>query len=132
MNQKVNVVTSLFESKFFVFFVYSFKTVAAAHEENNINDSNDDNIEKDTNPQLILSKTNNSSKLKKSKKFENTLNLAVMKERIIIKMTITMKTMMIKLQLKSQIRKRKIVDIFNSSKTSIIINDESITTFAKR
>ena len=56
-----------------------------------------------------------------------------MKKKITFKMIRIMKTMMIKLQFfKIQIKKRKIVDIFNNSKIFIIINDEKITIFAKK
>ena len=91
---KVIVVIFSFESKFFVFFIYSFKAVATTHEKKNINDDNDD-IEENINLQFIFSKTNNSSEFKN---FKNTLNIVVMKKKIIFKMIIIMKTMIIKLK----------------------------------
>ena len=95
VNQKIIVVTFFLESKFFVFFVYSFKAVAATHKEKNI-DNNNDNIKENINSQSTFSKTNNSSKFKNFKKI---LNIVVMKKKIIFKITTTMKPMMIKLQL---------------------------------
>ena len=129
MSQKVIVVTFFFESKFFVLFVYSLKAVATIHEEKNIDNDNDD-IKKNINSQSTFSKTNNSSEFKN---FKKVLNIVVMKKKIIFRIITTMKTMMIKLQsFKAQIRKRKIVDIFNSFEISIMISDEKIMIFTKK
>ena len=121
--------TSFLESEFSVLFIYSLKAATATHEKKNIDDDSD-GTEKNINSQFILSKTNNSSKFKN---FKNTLNIVVMKKKIIFKMTAIMKTMMIKLQFfKTQIRKRKVVDIFSSFKIFVMISNEEITIFAKK
>ena len=129
MKSKITAVTSFFELKFFVLFIYSFKVAATTHEKKNIDNDSDD-IEKNINSQLILLKTNNSSRFKNLK---NTLNIVIMKKKIIFRMTTIMKIIMIKLQfLKTQIRKRKIVDIFNNFEIFVMISDEKITIFAKK
>ena len=104
------------------------KAAAAAHEEEDTDDDSD-GTEEDTNPQPTPPETDNSPGPKDPK---DTLDTAVMEERITLRMTAVMETMMVKLQpLKAQIRKRKAVDIFSSFEISVMISDGGVTTFAK-